>query len=76
MSLLQQSKDLFVVFFFFWIAGLCIGFHSNKIYQFKMLAKKKVELDFVGYGSQRCFLVYFLQSSQGGKGTAENSCKG
>ena len=41
-----------------------------------MLTKKKVELDFVGYGSQRCFLVYFLQSSQGGKGTAENSCKG
>ena len=64
------SKVRICLLFFF------TGFQSNKIYQFKMLTKKKVELDFVGYGSQRCFLVYFLQSSQGGKGTAENSCKG
>lgn len=43
-----------LLFFFIWIAGLCIGFQSYKIYQLKMLTKKKVELDLVGYGSQRC----------------------
>lgn len=64
---MQQSKDLFVVFFFHLDCWFVHWFQSNKIYQFKMLTKKKVELDLVGYGSQRCSLFTSCNPLKGAK---------
>lgn len=63
----SKVRICLLLFFFIWIAGLCTGFQSNKIYQFKMLTKKKVELDLVGYGSQRCSLFTSCNPLKGAK---------